>query len=66
MEYGLDAGIVTVAHQYGLSDADPGLLKLVDAYAKMDGSPDKAAKATELMSKFCEGSRKPGKPAKPK
>ncbi|MFH1718295.1 MAG: methylenetetrahydrofolate reductase C-terminal domain-containing protein [Planctomycetota bacterium] len=61
MEYGLDAGIVSVAHQYGLSDADSGLLELVDAYAKMDGSPEKAARATELMSKFCQGSRKPSK-----
>jgi cobalamin-dependent methionine synthase I len=61
MEYGLDAGIVNVAHHYGLSEADAELLDLVDAYAKMDGSAEKMNNATELMAKFCQGSRKPAK-----
>ncbi|MGD8500839.1 MAG: methylenetetrahydrofolate reductase C-terminal domain-containing protein, partial [Phycisphaerales bacterium] len=61
MEYGLDAGIVNVAHHYGLSEADPGLLELVDAYAKMDGSAERMDKATQLMAKFCKGTRKPAK-----
>ncbi|MEK7994874.1 MAG: methylenetetrahydrofolate reductase C-terminal domain-containing protein, partial [Planctomycetota bacterium] len=61
MEYGLDAGIVNVAHHYGLSEADAELLELVDAYAKMDGSAERMNKATELMAKFCQGSRKPAK-----
>ncbi|UCC99961.1 MAG: methylenetetrahydrofolate reductase C-terminal domain-containing protein [Phycisphaerales bacterium] len=61
MEYGLDAGIVSVAHRYGLVDADPGLLALVDAYAKMDGSAESVSKATELMAKFCQGTRKRSK-----
>jgi 5,10-methylenetetrahydrofolate reductase len=61
MEYGLDAGIVSTAHHYGLSEADPGLLELVDAYAKMDGSAEKTNRATELMAKFCKGTKKPAK-----
>jgi len=61
MEYGLDAGIVSVAHHYGTVEPDPGLLKLVDAYAKMDGSPERTSEATELMAKFCKGTRKPAK-----
>jgi 5,10-methylenetetrahydrofolate reductase len=58
MEYGLDAGIVNTAHRYGLTPPDPELLELVDAYAKMDGSPDKMMKAMELMGKFCAANRK--------
>ena len=61
MEYGLDAGIVNVSHRYGFSEADAELLDLVDAYAKMDGSPERMNKATELMAKFCQSSRKPAK-----
>jgi len=59
MEYGLDAGIVNTAHQYGSVDADPALLELVDAYARLDGSMDKTAKAMELMATFCRENRKP-------
>ena len=58
MEYGLDAGIVNVAHHYGEVEPDPELLELVDAYAKMDGSSDKMLKAMELMGKFCRENRK--------
>jgi 5-methyltetrahydrofolate corrinoid/iron sulfur protein methyltransferase len=59
MEYGLDAGIVNVAHHYGLVEPDQDLLELVDAYAKMDGSAERMNKAMALMSKFCRESRKP-------
>ena len=31
MEYGLDAGIINVAHRYGTVEPDAGLLELVDA-----------------------------------
>jgi len=58
MEYGLDAAIVNVAHHYGQVEPDPELLELVDAYAKMDGSPEKMNKAMMLMSEFCRQSRK--------
>lgn len=61
VEYGLDAGIVNVAHHYGSVDPDPGLLELVDAFAKMDGSAERMEKATKLMAKFCQGSKKPKK-----
>ena len=58
MEYGLDAAIVNVAHHYGSVEPAPELLELVDAYAKMDGSPERMNKAMELMGKFCRESRK--------
>ncbi|OHB73760.1 MAG: hypothetical protein A2Z25_00755 [Planctomycetes bacterium RBG_16_55_9] len=59
VEYGLDAGIVNVAHHYGSVDPDGELLELVDAYAKMDGSAERLNKAMELMAKFCRSARKP-------
>lgn len=59
VEYGLDAGIVNVAHRYGSVEPDPGLLEMVDAYAKMDGSAERMNKAMELMGKFCQENRKP-------
>ena len=61
MDYGLDAGIVNVAHHYGTVEPDPELLDLVDAFAKMDGSTEKLNKAIELMGKFCRENRKPVK-----
>ena len=59
MEYGLDAAIVNIAHHYGLVEPDPDLLKLVDAYAKMDGTAERTNEAMALMSKFCQENRKP-------
>ena len=61
LEYGLDAGIVNVAHHYGLIEPAPDLLELVDAYAKLDGSTERMAKAMELMGKFCQENRKSAK-----
>jgi cobalamin-dependent methionine synthase I len=58
IEYGLDAGIVNVAHHYGLVEPDPDLLELVDAYAKMDGSAERMNEAMALMGKFCREGRK--------
>ena len=58
MEYGLDAAIVNVAHHYGQVEPAPELLELVDAYARMDGSPDRLNKAMALMGQFCQQSRK--------
>ncbi len=57
MEYGLDAAIVNTAHKYGIKPADPELVKMVDAFAKMDGSPEKMNDAMMLMSRFCQQSR---------
>jgi methylenetetrahydrofolate reductase (NADPH) len=59
MEYGLDAGIVNVAHHYGKVPVDPDLLALVDAYAKMDGSAEATNRAMMFMGKFCRENRKP-------
>jgi len=59
MEYGLDAGIVNTAHKYGSVEPAGELLELVDAYAKLDGSPERTTKAMELMGKFCQENRKP-------
>jgi 5-methyltetrahydrofolate--homocysteine methyltransferase len=61
MEYGLDGGIVNVAHHYGSSETAPApdLLELVEAYAKMDGSAEKMNEAMMLMGDFCRNSRKP-------
>jgi cobalamin-dependent methionine synthase I len=59
MEYGLDAGIINVAHKFGLVEPAPELMELVDAYAKMDGSSEIMNKAMELMGQFCRESRKP-------
>jgi len=58
MEYGLDAGIVNVAHRYGTVPPDPDLLAMVDAFAKMDGSVEAMTKAMTLMGKFCKENRK--------
>jgi 5,10-methylenetetrahydrofolate reductase len=59
MEYGLDAGIVNVAHHYGQVPPDPDLLELVDTFAKMDGSAEATNNAMNLMAKFCQENRKP-------
>ncbi len=57
-EYGLDVAIVNVAHKYGQVEPDAGLMELVDAYAKMDGSAERMNRAMELMGKFCRENRK--------
>ena len=59
MEYGLDAGIVNAAHRYGEKPVDPELLKLVDAYTKLDGSMERLNDAMTLMGQFCASCRKP-------
>jgi cobalamin-dependent methionine synthase I len=58
MEYGLDCAIADPAHRFGRSDPDPQLLELVDAYAKMDGSPENMTNAMMLMGQFCQQCRK--------
>lgn len=58
MEYGLDAGIVNSAHHYGQKPADPSLVKLVTAYAEMDGGMEKTNTAIEQMGEFCNSCRK--------
>ncbi len=57
MEYGLDAGIVNPKHNLSGGNADPELLKLVDAFAQMDGSMEKTNDAMMLMADFCKNCR---------
>ncbi|QBG46423.1 hypothetical protein EGM51_03055 [Verrucomicrobia bacterium S94] len=57
MRYGLDAGIVNARHRFGTRPADPKLVKLVSAYAAMDGSLEKTNDAIELMGEFCDSLR---------
>jgi len=59
MRYGLDAGIVNVSHHLGNSPADADLVKLVEAYADLDGSSEKLNTAMMLMGEFCQKNRKP-------
>ncbi|MCL5281915.1 MAG: methylenetetrahydrofolate reductase C-terminal domain-containing protein [Planctomycetes bacterium] len=63
MQHGLDAAFVNPALHYGEEPADRGLLALVEAFAHMDGSPERARVAKELMAKFCAETQKPRKPA---
>ena len=58
MEYGLDAGVVNVAHRYGFSDAAPALLDFVDAFAKIDGSAENHATAAKLSEKLLAPTKK--------
>lgn len=58
MEYGLDAGIVNVSHRYGEKPADPELLKLIDAFANLDGSVERLTEAMTLMGQFCASCKK--------
>ncbi len=57
MEYGLDAGIVNPKHDLSGGNADPELVKLVDAFAQIDGSMDKLNDAMMLMADFCKSCR---------
>ena len=57
-EYGLDAGIVNVMHDYGLKPVAEDLLEMVDAFAKQDGSASANEKAMKLMGDFCRANKK--------
>ncbi len=57
MEYGLDTGIVNPKHNLSGGNADPELLKLVDAFAQMDGSMEKTNDAMMQMADFCKNCR---------
>jgi 5-methyltetrahydrofolate corrinoid/iron sulfur protein methyltransferase len=61
MKYGLDAGIVNTSHKYGSVEPAAELMELVEAYATMNGEPDRLKKAMDLMGKFCRENRKPAK-----
>ena len=57
-QYGLDAGIVNVNHEYGQKPAAADLMELVGAFARQDGSAEANMKAMELMGEFCRNSKK--------
>jgi len=59
MRYGLDAGIVNVSHHLGMVPADAELVKLVEAYANLDGSNERLNEVMRLMGEFCSKNRKP-------
>jgi 5,10-methylenetetrahydrofolate reductase len=58
MDNGLDAGIINTSHHYGSVEPDAQLMRLIDAYAGIDGSTDKLSFAMDLMAKFCQENRK--------
>ena len=58
MRYGLDAGIVNTSHHFGEKPADGELVKLVEAFAALDGSAEALNNAMMLMGDFCAKSRK--------
>lgn len=58
IEYGMDAAILNVSQRFGEKPASPELVRLVDAYAKLDGDADNLANAAELMEKFCASCKK--------
>jgi len=62
-EFGLDAAVVNVLHQYGLKPSAPDLLDLADALARQDGSQQAYQHAQKLLDDFCRANRKP-KPKK--
>jgi len=65
MECGLDAAFMNPASHFGEGPADPKLLELVDAYARMDGALERTQEAKERMAKFCAETQKPRRPASP-
>lgn len=65
MESGMDAAFANPASRYGESPADSSLLELVDAHARIDGSPERVREAQEAMAKFCAGCAKPRRASAP-
>ncbi len=58
IRYGLDAGIINVGHNFGIVPADPELVKLVEAFANLDGDAEHLNNAMKLMGEFCAKNRK--------
>ena len=58
MEYGLDAGIVNVLHDYGARPAASELLAFVDLFARQDGSAEASQASITAMMDFCRSNRK--------
>lgn len=58
MKAGLDAAIVNPSHHYGETPADPELVKMVEAFAVLDGDMAKLTDAMNLMGQFCKKNKK--------
>ena len=58
MEYGLDAAFVDTTHHYGQNPADPGLIKVIDAFTQIDGSVQKANEVRELIGPLVKDKKK--------
>lgn len=57
-EYGLDAAIVNVTHDYGKRPPAPELMDFVRVFAEQDGSAAAAERVVEVMLRFCQANRK--------
>ncbi len=57
-EYGLDAAIVNVTHDYGKRPPAPELMEFVEVFAEQDGSAAAAERVVEVMLRFCQSNRK--------
>jgi cobalamin-dependent methionine synthase I len=57
-EYGLDAAIVNVMHDYGKRAPAPELLEFVDDFVRQDGSAASCQRVVRTMVHFCRANRK--------
>jgi 5,10-methylenetetrahydrofolate reductase len=57
-EYGLDAAIVNVMHDYGKRTPAPELLEFVDAFVRQAGSAASCQLVVRTMVHFCRANRK--------
>lgn len=57
-EYGLDAAIVNVMHDYGKRAPAPELLEFVDDFVRQDGSAESCQRVVRTMVHFCRANRK--------
>jgi 5-methyltetrahydrofolate corrinoid/iron sulfur protein methyltransferase len=57
-DYGLDAAIVNVLHDYGKRPAAPDLLEFVAVFGRQDGSAEASQKVVSAMMAFCQANRK--------
>jgi len=58
MEYGLDTAFVDVSRRFGRVATDPGLVELIDAFAKKGGTAGNKEKAQAMLDEFCRKNSK--------
>jgi hypothetical protein len=49
---------VDVSRRFGHADADPGLVELIDAFAKKNGTAKNKEKAQAMLDEFCRKNSK--------